>query len=51
MNVLAFDIETIPDIQGGRRLYDLSDDLSDDDVTKIRRFIAIPLVMNLMCGH
>ncbi|MGH1426788.1 MAG: 3'-5' exonuclease [Arenicella sp.] len=35
MNVLAFDIETIPDISGGRRLYDLGDDLSDDDVTKV----------------
>ena len=35
MNVLAFDIETIPDIEGGRRLYDLDDKLSDDDVTKV----------------
>ena len=35
MNVLAFDIETIPDIEGGRRLYDLGDNLSDDDVTKV----------------
>lgn len=35
MNVLAFDIETIPDIAGGRRLYDLDDNLSDDDVTKV----------------
>ena len=31
MNVLAFDIETIPDVDGGRKLYDL-DGLSDDDV-------------------
>ena len=35
MNVLTFDIETIPDISGGRRLYDLGDDLTDDDVTKV----------------
>lgn len=35
MNVLAFDIETIPDIEGGRRLYDLGSDLSDEDVTKV----------------
>jgi predicted PolB exonuclease-like 3'-5' exonuclease len=35
MNVLAFDIETIPDIEGGRRLYDLGADLSDEDVTKV----------------
>ena len=35
MNVLAFDIETIPDIEGGRKLYDLKDDLSDSDVTKV----------------
>ncbi len=31
MNVLAFDIETIPDVEGGRKLYDL-DGLSDADV-------------------
>lgn len=31
MNVLAFDIETIPDVDGGRKLYDL-DGLSDADV-------------------
>jgi len=31
MNVLAFDIETIPDVDTGRRLYDLGD-LSDKDV-------------------
>ena len=30
MNVLVFDIETIPDVEGGRRIYDLGD-LSDDD--------------------
>ncbi|MFT5656943.1 MAG: putative PolB exonuclease-like 3'-5' exonuclease [Gammaproteobacteria bacterium] len=33
MNVLVFDIETIPDIDGCRRLYDLHG-LSDDDVAK-----------------
>jgi predicted PolB exonuclease-like 3'-5' exonuclease len=33
MNVLVFDIETIPDIDGSRRLYDLHG-LSDDDVAK-----------------
>lgn len=31
MNILAFDIETIPDVEGGRKLYDL-DGLSDSDV-------------------
>ena len=30
MNVLVFDIETIPDLDGGRRIYDL-DGLSDKD--------------------
>lgn len=30
MNVLVFDIETIPDVAGGRKVYDLGD-LSDDD--------------------
>ncbi len=33
MNVLAFDIETIPDIEGGRRLYELPD-LNDNEVAK-----------------
>ena len=31
MNVLAFDIETIPDVDGGRKLYELQD-LSDAEV-------------------
>ncbi|MFI4921957.1 MAG: 3'-5' exonuclease [Gammaproteobacteria bacterium] len=31
MNILAFDLETIPDLDGGRRLYDF-DGLSDEDV-------------------
>ena len=34
MNVLVFDIETIPDVDTGRRLYDL-DGLSDADIAKI----------------
>jgi predicted PolB exonuclease-like 3'-5' exonuclease len=34
MNILVFDIETIPDIASGRRLYDL-EGLSDADVAKI----------------
>ena len=31
MNVLAFDIETVPDVDAGRRLYGL-EGLSDDQV-------------------
>lgn len=34
MNVLAFDIETIPDVEGGRRLYELGDSLSESDVAE-----------------
>jgi predicted PolB exonuclease-like 3'-5' exonuclease len=34
MNVLVFDIETIPDIEGGRRLYGL-EGLGDEDVAKV----------------
>ncbi len=34
MNVFVFDIETIPDIEGGRRLYGL-EDLSDREVANI----------------
>ena len=36
MSVLAFDIETIPDVDGGRRLYGL-DGLPDDDVMRAMR--------------
>lgn len=34
MNTLVFDIETIPDVEAGRRLYDLGDDLDDAGVAK-----------------
>jgi 3'-5' exonuclease len=33
MNVFVFDIETVPDVEGGRRIYGF-DDLSDVDVAK-----------------
>lgn len=33
MNVFVFDIETVPDVASGRRLYEL-EDLSDEDVAK-----------------
>lgn len=35
MNVFAFDIETVPDIAGGRRLYDIAPSLDDDGVARI----------------
>ncbi|HYW93216.1 MAG TPA: 3'-5' exonuclease [Gammaproteobacteria bacterium] len=34
MNVFTFDIETVPDVASGRRLYDVPD-LDDDDVARI----------------
>jgi predicted PolB exonuclease-like 3'-5' exonuclease len=34
VNILAFDIETIPDVEGGRRLYDL-DGLNDEDIARV----------------
>ena len=34
MNVLVFDIETVPDVDGGRRLYGLGE-LSDSDVAQV----------------
>ena len=34
MNVLAFDIETVPDVKGGRKLLELDDSLSDADVAE-----------------
>ncbi len=37
MNVLVFDIETIPDVEAGRKIYDLgtADKLSDEDVASV----------------
>ena len=37
MNVLVFDIETVPDVELGRRLYDVAD-LDDATVAKIMFF-------------
>lgn len=37
MNVLCFDIETVPDIEFGRQIYDLGD-LDDESVAKVMRF-------------
>ena len=34
MNVFVFDIETVPDVEGGRRLYDL-EGLDDSEVANI----------------
>jgi len=34
MNVFVFDIETVPDTETGRRIYEL-DDLTDEDVAKV----------------
>ena len=31
MNIFVFDIETVPDTDGGRRVLELGDDLSDSD--------------------
>jgi predicted PolB exonuclease-like 3'-5' exonuclease len=36
MNILVFDIETIPDVAAGRRLYDL-DGLSDAEIAQVMR--------------
>ncbi len=35
MNCLVFDIETVPDIEFGRRLYDVSPSIADADVAEI----------------
>jgi hypothetical protein len=35
MNILAFDIETVPDVESARRLYDLPADLSDEGAGNI----------------
>ena len=35
MNILVFDIETVPDVESARRLYDLPSDLSDECVGNI----------------
>lgn len=40
MNCLVFDIETVPDVELGRRLYSLTD-LDDADVARAMQFIAL----------
>ena len=35
MNILVFDIETVPDVESARRLYELPSDLSDECVGNI----------------
>ena len=40
MNVFIFDIETVPDVEAGRRLYDL-DGLNDDDTAKAMRHLRL----------
>jgi 3'-5' exonuclease len=35
MNVLTFDIETVPDVESARRLYDLPQDMNDECVANI----------------
>jgi predicted PolB exonuclease-like 3'-5' exonuclease len=37
MNVLCFDIETVPDTEFGRRIFDLGD-LDDESIAKVMRF-------------
>lgn len=52
--ILAFDIETVPDCEAGRRLHDIGSELSDDDVAEAlfqlrrqesggRDFLPLPL--------
>ena len=53
MNCLVFDIETVPDVSAGRRIYEISDHISDQDVAEImftkrreqvgHEFLALPL--------
>ena len=44
--ILAFDIETVPDVPGIRRLYDLPESLPDDEVAEVafqkRRAVSAP---------
>ena len=52
MNCLIFDIETVPDVDSGRRIYEINDALSDSDVAEImftkrkeqtgQEFLALP---------
>ena len=37
---LVFDIETVPDVESGRRFYDL-ENLNDDDVARAMRTLRI----------
>ena len=50
MNTLVFDIETIPDLEGGRRLYDLGD-LDADGVAKAMFHLRQQAVGNTFLPH
>ncbi len=41
MNVLVFDIETVPDVEGGRALYDLGDEEALDDAAAAQAMFAL----------
>ncbi|PIE01866.1 MAG: 3'-5' exonuclease [Thiothrix nivea] len=51
MNTLVFDIETIPDIAGGRKLYDLGDELDDAEVAKAMFHLRYQKVGNEFLPH
>jgi len=40
-NILVFDIETIPDAEAGRKLYDMGDDIDPVDITKAMNFLQL----------
>lgn len=50
VNVFAFDIETIPDTDGGRRLYDVAD-LEDADVVQVMHHIRRQKTGNEFLPH
>ena len=50
MTVLVFDIETIPDIEAGKKLYNLQN-LSDGDTVKAMRALRIEKVGNDFLPH
>ncbi len=48
--ILAFDIETVPDVQGIRTLYELPSSLPDDEVVLFAQQNAVLRRVGILCS-
>jgi predicted PolB exonuclease-like 3'-5' exonuclease len=43
MSIFVFDIETVPDVESGRRLYGI-EDLDDNNIIIVKRMYSTPIL-------